>query len=446
MATREIESRDIGLPLEGEVVFDGSFDPLELATQALAKLKTAGLLGYIDAPRPEASNLFQLFPSVPEKPQQGPEHQRFEATYLQESKKVRSLAARIVGPDKAEDVVSETFFRAWNNRHKFVDTGVGMAPWLLRITYNLCMDIKRGESRFVDEDPELIFGYLEDTHDDYEQFEGREAAEELLATVTPEQRDAMRAVYVEGDSFAGYAQRNGKTYGGTKSLVHRGKVNILKNMDSSTKIDVADVLSASERAQLTPRQQEIFALFLPRVGAIARKIAKGSDEPIEDFAADGYLGLFKAVQRYDPDKVSDEASNGTGYIYSTIVGSILRGMRQWYGRDLSNKDKISRVKPSVLGGTSASIEAPLSPDDEESWTLGDTLSVSDEEAVDYELLKERVFSEASVYSDRDKEILVRRIILDQTQSQIAAEVGISQMHVSRLLERMSVDLGSKISY
>src|SRR4029077_7719059 len=82
---------------------------------------------------------------------------------------------------------------------------------------------------------------------------------------------------------------------------------------------------------------------------------------------------------------------------------------------------------------SISLDAPMD-DSSESSTLSDRLSVENE---DFELAEQWAEFEPHLRSlpDREQRIIVLRFFRDWTQSQIAEELGISQMHVSRLLSQ-----------
>lgn len=56
-------------------------------------------------------------------------------------------AARRVGPDIAEDIVADTFMRAFENRHKFNTSATSALPWLYGIATNLLRRQHRNETR-----------------------------------------------------------------------------------------------------------------------------------------------------------------------------------------------------------------------------------------------------------------------------------------------------------
>jgi len=80
--------------------------------------------------------------------------------------------------------------------------------------------------------------------------------------------------------------------------------------------------------------------------------------------------------------------------------------------------------------TADSLEAPAGED----RTLGDSIGSEDQALVDVEL-HESLGPALATLPERERRILQLRFYGNQTQSQIAAQLGISQMHVSRLLAR-----------
>jgi RNA polymerase sigma-B factor len=82
----------------------------------------------------------------------------------------------------------------------------------------------------------------------------------------------------------------------------------------------------------------------------------------------------------------------------------------------------------------ASLDAPYDDGEGESGTVIDTFGAEDHELV---LADERVTmaAAASQLAPREREVLLLRFVRDMTQTQIAAQIGVSQMQVSRILRR-----------
>jgi RNA polymerase sigma-B factor len=93
--------------------------------------------------------------------------------------------------------------------------------------------------------------------------------------------------------------------------------------------------------------------------------------------------------------------------------------------------------------TPHSLDAGMGDDESDGGSLADTLGAPDERMeVVIDRLSVRPLLEA--LSERDRHILHLRFFDDLTQNQIAERVGLSQMHVSRLLTRIIGDLRAQV--
>jgi RNA polymerase sigma-B factor len=204
---------------------------------------------------------------------------------------------------------------------------------------------------------------------------------------------------------------------------------------------------------------------------LARKLAyryAGRGEPVEELVQVAMLGLVQAAKRYDPDR-----GNGfVPYAVPTILGEIRRYFRDqcWavrvprplhdlYRDILTARDRLSAVlerspTPAELAeelevtqdeilralecGTAygaASLDAPeagASASEDGGRTLGETIGSEDDE-LDVVEQREAVRDILNQLPERERRIIVLRYFGERTQAQIADELGISQMHVSRLL-------------
>jgi RNA polymerase sigma-B factor len=188
--------------------------------------------------------------------------------------------------------------------------------------------------------------------------------------------------------------------------------------------------------------------------------------PREDLVQVATLGLINAVDRFQPDRGTDFLS----FAVPTVMGEVRRHFRDasWamhVPRRLKElnlainaasaelSQRLGRAPtPSELGRHldlspeqvfegleagnayhSMSLDEALSPDSD-SDPLGDTLGQKDE-ALDgvenYESLRPLI----EALPERERQILTLRFFRHMTQTQIADRIGISQMHVSRLLTR-----------
>ncbi|MEV7733595.1 RNA polymerase sigma factor SigF [Streptomyces sp. NPDC088921] len=225
-----------------------------------------------------------------------------------------------------------------------------------------------------------------------------------------------------------------------------------------------------EYAELRNR---LVRMHLPLVEHLARRF-RNRGEPLDDLTQVATIGLIKSVDRFDPDRGVEFST----YATPTVVGEIKRHFRDkgWAVRvprrlqelrlalttataELSQQhgrsptvhelaEKLAISEEEVLEGLeSANAYSTLSLDvpdtDDESPAVADTLGSEDEalEGVEY---RESLKPLLEDLPPREKRILLLRFFGNMTQSQIAQEVGISQMHVSRLLARTLAQLREKL--
>ena len=213
--------------------------------------------------------------------------------------------------------------------------------------------------------------------------------------------------------------------------------------------------------------------LMPLVRALAARYS-GRGEPLEDLVQVGSVGLIKAVDRFDVDRGVEFSS----YAVPTIVGEIRRHFRDkaWamhVPRRLKELSvRLSRVlddlttqlgrSPTVaelaeavgvdeeevidaLDSSNAystrSLHAPFDDDGDES--LSDRLGIEERGYGDVE---DNALVDAGLegLDERERRIVELRFFHEMTQSQIAAELGISQMHVSRLLRRALAGMRGRI--
>lgn len=235
----------------------------------------------------------------------------------------------------------------------------------------------------------------------------------------------------------------------------------------------------TELAALSPDHPDRSALrnklvtgYLPVVQHIARRFA-GRGEPVDDLEQAGTVGLLNAVDRFEPDRGTDFLS----YAVPTITGEVRRHFRDrtWSMRvprrlkDLQSSinSAVSRLsqelnrapRPSEIAAhlgispeevvegldaqhayRSTSLDELVSGAD---TSLTDTLGSADAELdkVEYRQTLAPLLDELP---ERERTILVLRFFGNMTQTQIADRVGISQMHVSRLLAQTLAGLRRKM--
>jgi RNA polymerase sigma-B factor len=223
----------------------------------------------------------------------------------------------------------------------------------------------------------------------------------------------------------------------------------------------------TERSEI---RDQLVRMHLPLVEYLARRF-RNRGEPLDDLVQVATIGLIKSVDRFDPERGVEFST----YATPTIVGEIKRHFRDkgWairvprrlqelklsltkatseLSQSLGRSPTVAEIaahlqmtEEEVLEGlesanaySAVSLDAPDSGDDE-SPAVADTLGVQDEslEGVEY---RESLKPLLEKLPPREKRILLLRFFGNMTQSQIATELGISQMHVSRLLARTLAQL------
>ncbi|MGW2651589.1 SigB/SigF/SigG family RNA polymerase sigma factor [Streptomyces sp. NPDC001393] len=212
-------------------------------------------------------------------------------------------------------------------------------------------------------------------------------------------------------------------------------------------------------------RDELVAAWLPMAHRIAGRF-RDRGESVEDLRQVAALGLVKAIDRFDPSRGAFES-----YAVPTITGEVKRHFRDrmWALRvprrvqELRNRVRVARreltqhpgsPEPTVTAmaahtglsedevgaGMEAlesfstlSLDAELSTGDD-GYSLADTLGAAD---TSYDVVVDREAAKEGLrrLPERERAILYMRFFEDMTQSRIADRLGISQMHVSRLISR-----------
>ena len=222
-----------------------------------------------------------------------------------------------------------------------------------------------------------------------------------------------------------------------------------------------------ERARI---RATLVELHLPLVEYLARRF-RNRGEWLDDLTQVATIGLIKSSDRFDLERGVEFST----YATPTIVGEIKRHFRDkgWAVRvprrlqelklsltkaigDLAQREgraptvselaaHLQMSEEEVLEGlesanaySTVSLDAPDSGD-EDAPAVADSLGMIDDalEGVEY---RESLKPLLERLPPREKKILLLRFFGNMTQSQIAAELGISQMHVSRLLARTLAQL------
>jgi RNA polymerase sigma-B factor len=221
---------------------------------------------------------------------------------------------------------------------------------------------------------------------------------------------------------------------------------------------------AEDDPRRRPIRDQLVEMHLPLVEYLARRF-RNRGEPYDDLVQVATIGLIKSIDRFDLERGVEFST----YATPTIVGEVKRHFRD-KGWAIRVPRRLQEMKLALTKATSelsqrngraptvAELAAHLeisedevleglessnaysaisldAPDlDDESSAMSDTLGETDQalEGVEY---RESLKPLLEQLPPREKRILLLRFFANMTQSQIAAELGISQMHVSRLITR-----------
>ncbi len=237
--------------------------------------------------------------------------------------------------------------------------------------------------------------------------------------------------------------------------------------------DAPDTAAAFRRLAALPEgserdalRDEIVEAWLPMAHRLAGRF-RSRGESTDDLRQVAALGLLKAVDRYDPELGNAFES----YAVPTVTGEIKRHFRDhmWTlhvprrvqelrnrvrhaAQELSQtvqgraptvseiaecagltEDEVRTGQAASESFSALSLDAEL-PGSDDGYSLSDALGAPDpalDTVVDRQAVKDRL----AELPERERAILYMRFFDDMTQNRIAEELGLSQMHVSRLITR-----------
>ena len=233
----------------------------------------------------------------------------------------------------------------------------------------------------------------------------------------------------------------------------------------SAELFVELTADGASQATRTAARDELVHLHLPLVEHCARRF-RNRGEPFEDLVQVGTIGLLKSIDRFDLERAVEFST----YATPTIIGEIKRYFRdkgwairvprrlqelrmqigaataeltQSLGRSPTPRELAGSIGCSVEeiieGIESSNAYSTLSLDatddaEDGGGSMLDAIGVMDENLEHVEI-RESLKPLLDALEPREKKILLLRFFKNRTQTQIAEEIGVSQMHVSRLLTR-----------
>jgi RNA polymerase sigma-B factor len=229
--------------------------------------------------------------------------------------------------------------------------------------------------------------------------------------------------------------------------------------------DTGQLFVRWQQRQDQAAREELVKRFMPLARTLARRY-NGAREPFEDLLQVASYGLLKALDRFDPDRGTAFSS----FAVPTILGELKRYFRDvgWSvhvprgTQELAQKVRRAQEKMTAQTGRSPTVDGlaqymELSVEDvlegleaaeaHHSTSLdvrcdedGDSSSLGDFFAIE-EAGFERVEARVTVadalqeLSPREREVLRLRFFEDRAQTEVAKEIGVSQMQVSRIQHR-----------
>jgi RNA polymerase sigma-B factor len=229
-------------------------------------------------------------------------------------------------------------------------------------------------------------------------------------------------------------------------------------------------------AQRAAAYEELVRRYEFVVKACVRRY-RDSPEPEEDLMQVGYLGLLKAINNFNP-----ELGPGlVAYAQPCVSGELkrhfrdkrwqvrvqrssqelmlaVRGIRasltQELGRAPRDKELAEAAGISMADLREAEqaemafrpwyLDSPVSGEDDEGMTFGELLGGEDP-GIDHAVDTEALWAHWAALPEREQRILAMRFYGNMTQAEIGSRLGISQMHVSRLLDAALTRLRGRLT-
>jgi RNA polymerase sigma-B factor len=219
-------------------------------------------------------------------------------------------------------------------------------------------------------------------------------------------------------------------------------------------------------------RDELVEIFYPLAESLAKRY-RNHGEPLDDLVQVAALGLIKAIDRFDTDRGVPFSAYATPTILGELkrhfrdrtwsvrmprrlqenaarVRSAVDGLTQSLGHsptiaaisqatDLS-EEEILEATEALQAYSAASLDTPIG----EGSTLQETLPAEDDDLTLVEGWAD-VAPLLKTLPDRERRILVLRFFNGLTQTEIAREVGVSQMHVSRMLSKALEGMRERLS-
>ena len=229
-------------------------------------------------------------------------------------------------------------------------------------------------------------------------------------------------------------------------------------------------------AQRAAAYEELVRRYEFVVKACVRRY-RDSPEPDEDLMQVGYLGLLKAINNFNPElgpglvayaqpcvsgelkrhfrdkrwqvrvqRSSQELMLAVRHIRASLTQQLGRAPRD---QELAEAAGISmadlrEAEQAEMAFRPWYLDSPVSGEDDEGMTFGELLGGEDP-GIDHAVDTEALWAHWATLPERQQRILAMRFYGNMTQAEIGSRLGISQMHVSRLLDAALTRLRDRLT-
>lgn len=214
-------------------------------------------------------------------------------------------------------------------------------------------------------------------------------------------------------------------------------------------------------------REHVIGEYMSYARYVARRFRQRG-EPAQDLEQVAYLGLVKAVDNFDPGYGTTFLTYATPIISGEIkrhfrdttwdlhvprrmqeLSAVVRAAQQELTQELGAVpaaedvasyldlplDEVVEAYEAVAAYHAASLDMPVVPAEGDGITLGDLLG-DDDPGIDLVIDREALKPLLEELSGREKRILLMRYFRNMSQAEMGAELGVSQMQVSRLLTQI----------
>lgn len=167
-------------------------------------------------------------------------------------------------------------------------------------------------------------------------------------------------------------------------------------------------------------RDRLVELHLPLVRSLAKRYVNRG-ERFEDLVQVGSIGLLRAIERFDSDRGHDFAR----YAVPTITGEIRHHLR--------DRSSVVRIPRGCADSEAARPPVPFPAADQEDARLGRAIATD----APYDSSEDRLMLVSGLrrLDARERRIMHLRFFAGLSQEEIACQVGLSQVQVSRLIRR-----------